>query len=170
MARTPLLPRQVAARSRALNAIADLRRGEVRSLSEAARRRGTTVRSIRKYTPSAIRRSAGSRRWQARPGDTYGSTMTVLTVDGVRTMRIQGSRQRSIVGAHWTAVGTFERTGDESVLQPFAGVSITGTISEPGARDDGSGLQADLLTDPHDLTMMAGRGELEDIDVYALSL
>jgi hypothetical protein len=170
VARWGLSRRQTAVRSRALNAVADLRRGEARSLSEAARRRGTTVRSTRKYAPSAIRQPAGSRRWEARPSDSYGSTMKVLTVDGPRRMQIKGSRQRSTVGAHWAAVGHFEQTGDDSALQRFDGKSVRGRITEPGARDDGSWLEADLLTDTQDLMAMGARGELDDIDVYALSL
>lgn len=167
--RTSRSPRQQAARSRALQAVGDLRSGRARSLSEAARRRGTTVGTIRRYTPSAVTKRRGSRQWRARPGDTYGDVLSVFTVDGVRILRVRGSRQRSTVGQHWAAVNAYRESGHDSDLARFRGVSITGTVVEPGAKDDGHGLQADLMTDPDDVDLIDGRGELDDVDVYALA-
>lgn len=162
-------PREQAARSRAMQAVGDLRGGRARSLSEAARRRGTTTRTVHRYMPSAITKPAGSRQWRARAGDTYGQVMEVCTVDGVRIMFVRGSRQRATVGQHWRAIGEYKEHADESGLAEFTGVSISGVIVEPGAPDDGRGLEADLLTDLDDLDVMAGRGELDEIDVYALA-
>jgi hypothetical protein len=168
--RTPRTARQQATRSRALNSIADLRRGEARSLSEAARQRGTTVRTIRKYTPSAVERSGKSRRWRARPGDTYGSVMAVIVADRQRPERIlevRGSRNRSLVARHRIAVARF-LAGEEPALEEFRGVTIRGKVMEPGSADDGEIVELDLLTDPDDIQAHAELNQLTDEGPYAL--
>jgi hypothetical protein len=80
--------------------------------------------------------------------------MVVFGEDGVEHgVKVRGSRAASLVGEHWSAVGHFLRTGDESRLIPLRGKSVAGIRLE---------------TDPDAIEEWARRGELDIEDVYEL--
>lgn len=150
-----LTARERAARSRALHAVADMRRERL-SPSTAAKQNGTTLRTIKRHVPSTLHREPGRRRWTVKRGDTYAAEMEVLTAQGVRIIAVQGSRNRSIVGRHWAVVQRFLALGEsaEPELLEFRGVVVSGY---------------ELLADPDEITEMGSLSELDEIDVYALA-
>jgi hypothetical protein len=143
--------RERQARSRSLNALSAMRRDDALPLSVAARRHGTTARTVRRLLPSAMYREPGKRRWLAKASDTYSADLEVLTAQGPRVIRVQGSRQRSIVGAHWAAVRKFLEGKGEADLQKYTGVVVGGY---------------ELLSDPEEIMELGGHGELDERDIY----
>jgi hypothetical protein len=110
---------------------------------------------MRKYLPRNFRKAPGARRWTVRAGDTYATEMQVLTSQGVRTVTVRGSKQRSTVGRHHNAVRRFLAEGEaaEPELLVFYGLVIG---------------EHELLADPEVISEMADRGELDEIDIYQL--
>jgi hypothetical protein len=81
--------------------------------------------------------------------------MVVFGQGGVeRAVGVLGSRAASLVGEHWSAVGHFLSTGDESRLISLRGKSVAGIALE---------------TDPDAIMEWDHRGELEIEDIYELS-
>ena len=79
----------------------------------------------------------------------------MLGPDGVEhEVEVRGSRVASLVGAHWSAIAHYLRTGDDSRLRRLEGKTVAGIPLE---------------TDPDVIDEWARRGELEIEDVYELA-
>jgi hypothetical protein len=152
--RRPQTGRGREAHNRALKAAADMRRERL-SLTAAARRNNTSPRTVLKHTPGNFSKVGASRRWKVRAGDTYASEMQVLTAQGLRTITVRGSKQRSIIGQHHNAVRRFLAEGEdaEAELLGFHGLAVS---------------EHELLADPDAIGDMGERGELDEIDIYQL--
>ena len=81
--------------------------------------------------------------------------MTVLGGDGVEhEVSVRGSRAASMVGEHWSAIGHYLKTGDDSRLRKLRGKRVAGI---------------ELETDPASIDLWERRGELEIEDIYELT-
>jgi hypothetical protein len=147
-----LHPAEQEARRRALDALTYMREGL--SLSHAARRAGTTPAAVLRHAGRALDERVGGR-YRARPADRLLRVMVVLGEGGVEhEVEVRGSRAASLVGEHWSAVGHYLRTGDESRLRRLAGRKVAGIPLEA---------DADAIEE------WARRGELEIDDVYEVA-
>jgi len=122
-----LTTRQQEEKVRGLAAINLYRRGEAKSLSEAARAEKTTIRAIRRLLPGAISQDRPGGRIRVKPSDRYAAKVEVLTIDGQRVVTARGSRQRELAGRHRAS---FMRVlqGQESpaVLEQYRGKTVGG--------------------------------------------
>jgi hypothetical protein len=120
-------PRQQEARLRGLAAINRVRRGELRSLSRAARAEGTTVKSIRELLPAALIRSRRFRRLRVKAGDPYSERVEIVTNQGRLVVTAHGSRERNLAGRHRaTYFGVLENKEPTLALEEFRGKKVGG--------------------------------------------
>ena len=143
-----LTPREQEARHRAFEAISEMRREGV-SLKAASHRVGTTPQTVRRYASDALTKEG--RRYKATRSDRIYQRMSALSTDGLRDIDVRGSRARSLVGGHWSAIGRFAATGDVTVLAKFTGKRVGGI---------------ELATDPDLIEEYLRRGELDIDDIY----
>lgn len=108
---------------RVLHALAISRR-EGRSLSDAARRAGTTPATVERYAGSAVERRG--RRVVVRRGDRLYRRLLVQTVDGQREIGVRGSHAASAVAGHWHALNLYLLHGDDRELRRFADKRVGG--------------------------------------------
>jgi len=146
----PRTRRKAEARKRARRVLVQVRRGQ--SLNAALRAehisKKTALRHIGKYL----------RRKRTRDGKVsyvpikseHRIRMWLLTPHGYAPVSV-GSRSASLLGKYSAAVQKYLRTGDSSVLAPFAGKRVAGH---------------ELVTDPQILLALAKAGELRLDDLY----
>lgn len=113
---------------RAREAAADFRAGM--PLSGAARRHKTTVRTIERYLGVEFPKQGGR---YLPVGDRAGALVGVLGTDGPRDMFVFGSRQRSLVGRHWSAIERLPND-DGDALAELGEVTVTGIDADTGRR------------------------------------
>jgi len=119
--------RSETARNRGLNAIARVRRGESKTLSQAARAAGTTVKFIRRSLPAALIQDRPGGRIRVKAGDPYSATVEVLTDQGKLYVRARGSRQRELAGRHRaTVLRVLRGTEPASALEQYRGKKVGG--------------------------------------------
>ncbi len=143
-----LSPSQQEARHRAYEAISEMRRGGV-SLNAAAERVGTTPTTVKRYAGDVLTKEG--RRFKAAPTDRSYQRMSALSTEGLRDIDVRGSRARSLVGSHWSAIGRFAATGDVAVLSKFRGKRVGGI---------------ELAADPDVIEEYLRQGELDIDDIY----
>jgi len=141
-------PRERETRHRAFDAIHEMRRSDV-SLKEAARRAGTTPRSVQRYAGDLLVHEGS--RYRATPSDRSYQRMAVLSTNGLADVDTRGSAVRSLIARHWNAIGRFAATGDVAVLEPFRGKRVGGVE-----------LAADVAT----IEEYLRRGEIDIDDIY----
>jgi hypothetical protein len=84
--------------------------------------------------------------------------MWVLDVHGPILLDVRDPHDRSMVGAHWSAVGRYLETGDDRALGRFSGQGVTvNTRFYP------------FITDPDTLLDLADAGVLTFNDIYELA-
>ncbi len=93
------------------------------SLTRAARRAGTTLKTVLKYVGSALIRGSNGR-YSATPSDRLTRHLFFLTKSGNVDVAVQGSRQASRVGRYMAAVHLYLSTGDARALAEFEGKKI----------------------------------------------
>ena len=114
-------------RERAFDVLSIMRH-ETLSLTKAAKRVGTSPRTVFRYAAAAFERRRG--RYYAKPTDhLQRRVMPVLTPQGLQTVTAGGSRSASRIGAYWNAVGRFLE-GDTGQLANFTGVTVDGVEFE----------------------------------------
>lgn len=101
----------------ALAALALMRR-EGLSAASAAEAEGTTVKKIRKYAGSALRKRGTD--YVAKPSDRFIRTMTAIDAQGTRPIAIRSSKAASKVGRYFNAVDDALK-GKRSALKEFRG-------------------------------------------------
>jgi hypothetical protein len=110
------------ARARALDAISRMRTEKL-SLSKAARRAETSVKSIIKYAGSALKKNARGR-YQATRSDKLTRVINFQTEGGTIELVTNSSRTASEVSHYMTAVKIFLEKGDASRLAEFRDKAI----------------------------------------------
>jgi hypothetical protein len=140
--------RQRAAYERTVEARRYMRAGD--SLTVAARRAGTSPRTVKRYSGSDLGKRG--RRWRIARDRAY-RPMRILTNTGVEVLSVS-RRDASIVGRHWAAIGRYLQNGDDSELRRLRGVTVNGY---------------ELETDLDVIDELAARGELDFEDIYELA-
>jgi hypothetical protein len=140
--------RQRAAYERTVEARRYMRAGD--SLTVAARRAGTSPRTVMRYAGSDLGKRG--RRWRVTRDRAY-RPMRVLTNTGIEVVDAS-RRDASTVGRYWSAVGHYIQHGDDSELRKLRGVTVNGY---------------ELETDLDVIDELAARGELDFEDIYELA-
>ena len=120
------------------------------SLTVAARRAGTSPRTIKRYAGSDLGKRGG--RWRIARDRAY-RPMRILTNTGVEVVDAS-RREASTVGRYWSAIGRYLQDGDDSELRKLRSVTVHGY---------------ELETDLDVIDELAGRGELDFEDIYELA-
>ena len=137
--------------SRVLDALSYMRRGM--PATEAARKAGTTTKTLSKYGGDAIAREG--RRIIARSEDSLIRHMRVPADSGVVDTYVHGSREASLVSRYWKAVQQYIETGDFSGIAALAGKKITV-----------NGRKVTLPTDRQTVDRLILSGEADIPDIY----
>jgi hypothetical protein len=149
-----LTPSQQKAKLLDFEAINLVRKGKAKTVSEAARTVGTTVKSIRKLLPAALGKRGPDGRIRVKAGDTYSARVEIITAQGKLVVTAHGSRERDLAGLHRSAI--FKVLGEKaapSSLRKFRGKKVGGHK---------------LVTKPDQLRTLALAGELGQLDaLYA---
>ena len=119
-------PRNRREREAQLDAFAALKlmRREGLSARHAAKAEGTTVRKIRKYVGSALRKRGND--YVARPADRIVRPMVTVDARGTRHIEARSSKAASEIGKHWNAIDDALK-GKPAALKKFRGKKIPGT-------------------------------------------
>jgi hypothetical protein len=122
------------ARARALEALSRMRTENL-SMTKAARRAETSVKSVLKYAGSALKKNAAGR-YQAKPSDRLTRVINFYTEGGPMEITVKSSVAASQISRHLTAVKQFLKTGDASGLKEFEGKTVkVGGTSYPFITD-----------------------------------
>ena len=151
----PRNEREAQARSRALHALAKMRRDKL-SLAEACRLEHIKPATFRRYIGSAVQQERPGGRYRAVRGDRFRRDLQIPGALGPTAVPIHGSKKATRVSNYLNAVGTYLRTGDQSKLRAFEGVKV-------GPR----GRPIKLITDPATLSSLAEAGALQLDQLYA---
>lgn len=126
--------RSQAAKLRGLAAINRVRRGEAKSLTQAALAEGTTVKSIKGILPAAVMQGGPGGRIRVKLGDPYSAPVEIITALGLVVVNAHGSRQRQLAGRHHSvAVKVLEEKLPPSALEEFRDKKIGGYVLLSGA-------------------------------------
>jgi hypothetical protein len=141
---------------RALDALSLKRRHPELSMTEAAHRSGTTLKTIRRYAGGALQMRSG--RIDVLATDTIAREMRMLTPQGEIDVTVRNSRDARRIARHHNAVRKFVMTrgGDTSKLRPFVGKTLKA-----------GGETYTFLTDPATINRLARAGELHFLDIYS---
>jgi hypothetical protein len=115
--------RSLAARNRALHALADIRRGS--SSSQAARDNGVSLRTMKRYVGSALFQHRPGARIRATKSDRLVRYVQIPGQYGPIEIQVRGSKQASDAARFNAAVSRYLR-GDLSALTPWHGRRIGG--------------------------------------------
>jgi hypothetical protein len=128
------------------------------SLQQAAREFGVPPKDVVRLGGSALRRSL-SGRYVARARDNLLRVMNLPGRRGLREIALDDSREASVVGKYWDAVGLYLQTGDASGLREFRRKSVW----------DANGRRFELLTDLDELDRLGSAGVLSFESIYSRS-
>ncbi len=140
------------ARTRALHAVAQVRRGM--SLSKAAKREGTTIQTVLRYAGTTVDRTPTGR-YSARSFDRMKRPMRVPTESGIVVLDVRDSRKASELARYWNAVHNYLRTGIDAGIRRLQGKGVT---------VDGEFFE--YVTDLSVLEILARAGEIQFEDIY----
>jgi len=121
--RSKLSTRSLAARDRALHALADMRHGV--SPSQAARDNGVTIRTIKKYVGAAVSQDRPGGRLRVTKSDRLVRYVQIPGQYGPVEIRVRGSKQASEAARFNAAVNRYLR-GDLKALAPWHGKKLGG--------------------------------------------
>jgi hypothetical protein len=138
---------------RVLDALALARREKI-SPTKAARKSGTTLRTMRKYAPSALEERSG--RVYITPSDRLPRRMRMLTPSGEVVVRTTSSRTATLIAEYNNALRTYVLTRDTSELQRFATKSVRS-----------GGERYTFATDARTLDRYIRAGAVHFVDIYA---
>jgi hypothetical protein len=111
----------------------------------------------RKKLGSPALRKLKNGRWAAKKHDSLLRVLPIPTRNGLREVGTQDSRQSTVIGKYWNAVGRYRDTGDASALREFRGKYII----------DGDGKRMRLMTNLHELDRLGSAGVLSFETLYA---
>ena len=139
--------RSQSARDRGLHVLAAMRDDPNLSLTHAAKLQGVKPETVKKYFPSALKKSNGKLR--ATKSDRYTATLYVPDAKGNSVaIRTRSSRDREALGQYLRDLGRYLR-GDRDALSRWRGRKVAGV---------------ELVTDER--TVMAIEPALSDFSLY----
>ncbi len=144
--------------NRVVHAISRMRADGV-SLQQAAREFGVSPKEVIRLGGSGLRRMP-SGRYVAKAKDNLLRVLRLPDRRGMREIAFDDSREASVVGKYWDAVGLYLQTGDASRLRAFRGKSVW----------DADGKRFGLLTDLAELDRQGSAGVLSFESIYARSV
>lgn len=116
--------RSQAARDRSLHVLAAMRGDPNLSLTHAAKLQGVKPATVRKYVPSALRKSNG--KFRATKSDRYTATLYVPDTHGNAVpVRTHSSKEREQLSQYLRDLGRYLR-GDRNALASWQGKKIAG--------------------------------------------
>lgn len=119
-----LSERSDAARNRAAHVLAAMRNDPALSLSRAARLEGVKPETVKKYFPSALKKSKG--RVRATKSDRYTATLYIPDAQGNPVpVKTRSSRDREALGQYLRDLGRYLR-GDRRALSRWRGRKVAG--------------------------------------------
>ncbi len=124
----PRNQREVEARTRALHALARVRRGE--SLSQASQAEHVKLSTIKRYLGNQFHQDAPGKRWNATKSDRLSAQLNVLTPQGTIVATVRGSRERIRLGRYNIALRKWRlgEPGAEAELAKFEGKRVGGHL------------------------------------------
>ncbi len=140
-------------RRKALEALAQMRDLGL-SPTQAAKRVGTTIRTMKKYLGPTLQRQENGR-YQARPTDRLARRVRFLTPTGNIALTVKDSRVASKIARHQSAVNQYLRG---------KGTEALGTFEKRFVTVDG--VQYAFITDPETIEQLANAGEVSFEDLY----
>lgn len=116
--------RSYAARDRGLHVLAAMRDDPTLSLSHAAKLEGVKPETVKKYFPSALKKSNG--RFRVTRSDRYTATLYIPDAQGNPVaVKTRSSRDREALGQYLRDLGRYLR-GDRDALSRWRGKKIAG--------------------------------------------
>lgn len=164
-----LSAREQDSRQRAMRALGDMRH-EGLSLSEAARRHGTSPDTVRRWAGPALQKSPRGR-WVAQRSDNLPRIVPVVSGGHVYARVAVSYRDAQVVSAHLRAIRHYLATGDEEPLSRFVGATVRGRLPVGTLMPDGSRLTEErdvvleLEGDSEVVDALASAGDLADVQV-----
>ena len=125
------------------------------SLNRASQKFDRDPRTVRRLGKTALRKLRNGR-WATKRTDRLLRVLQRLTPDGKVEVAVSDSRQATVLGRYWNAVGLYRDTGDPSRLQEFDGQYIIDTAGD----------QYPLLTDLQTLDRLGSAGVLSFETLY----
>jgi hypothetical protein len=147
----PKTDKQFQAKEKAFDVVAAARRNSGKSLGAIARETGTTVKTVRKYLPAALRKSR-SGKWVVSKSDRYVRHVSLPGQYGHETVKAHGSKQAQLASAYWAAIGRWTASRNPAELAPFHGKKV-GSF--------------EFITDPRTLNALRDSGLLQLDSLYA---
>lgn len=146
-----LTPRQRGVYTRAIEVLGTVRRGK--SLSAGANDLGITPATVLRYFPHDFSKGKGSRRWVANKSDRHVRLVRDIGPDGMRRIRVHGSREASQQSLFLNDVRKAITKNDPSALARWHGKKIGGRM---------------LMTSFRRLIALAKSGDLSFEDLYSV--
>jgi hypothetical protein len=138
---------------RVLDALGVSRRENI-SPTKAARRSGTTLKTMRKYASSALEERSG--RFYIKPSDRLPRRMRMLTPKGEVIVRTTSSRKATLIAEYNNALREYVLTRDTTELKRFANKTVRS-----------GGKQYTFATDTRTLDRYVRAGGVHFVDIYA---
>jgi len=138
---------------RVLDALAISRRENI-APSKAAKRSGTTLKTMRKYASSVLEERAG--RFYVKPSDRLPRRMRMLTPKGEVIVHTTSSRTATLIAEYNNALREYVLTRDTTELKRFASKTVRSR-----------GEQYAFATDTRTLDRYVRAGAVHFVDIYA---
>jgi len=148
-----LRERSLEARRRALEALS-LMRDAGASMTQAARKAGTTPRTMKRYLGETLETEENGR-YRARTSDRLIRRMRFMTEKGLIAVEVRHSSTASRIASYSDAVNKYLAGRGIGVLEPFRGQSFVA-----------DGVRYEFVTNPNTLDRLAGAGEVSFEDLY----
>jgi hypothetical protein len=87
-------------RLRTFDAANLFRKGEAKTVSDAARLAGTNLKAMWRWIPGAIEKDRSTGRLRVKATDRYSERVEIVTDSGALVVTARGSRQRQLAGQH----------------------------------------------------------------------
>jgi hypothetical protein len=124
LSHSTLPKRSLLARDRALHVLSEMRRNPKLSLKHAARLHGIRPETVRKYFPSALKKSSG--KFGATKGDRFSATLYIPDAQGNSVaIEARSSKERKQISQYLRDLGRYLR-GHRNALAAWYGKKIAG--------------------------------------------
>ena len=122
--------------------------------TKAAKRTGTTLKTMRKYAPSALEERSG--RFYVKSSDRLPRRMRMLTPVGEKIVHTTSSRTATLIAEYNNALREYVLTGDTTEIKRFGKKTV---------RSGGEGYT--FATDKRTLDRYVRAGGVHFVDIYA---
>lgn len=137
---------------RVLDALGIARREDI-SPTKAAKRSGTTLKTMRRYAASALEERSG--RFYVKPSDRLPRRMRMLTTRGEVIVQTTSSRKATLIAEYNNALREYVLTRDTTELKGFANKTVRS-----------GGEQYTFATDTRTLDRYVRAGGVHFVDIY----